>query len=105
MRRYSLNLISIPSILLLIVFSQYARAQTPQRDNRPRTASISGRVTIGGKPAVNAVVTVSETDLKTDADGAEAPIPRQVKARTDGDGRYLAGGLAEGRYVVNSMLK
>jgi hypothetical protein len=105
MRRCWLNLISIPSISLLITFSQSADAQTPQRDNRPRTASISGRVTIGGEPAVNAVVTVAETDLKPDAGSSEAPIPRQLRTRTDGDGRYLVSGLAEGRYIVSAMLK
>ncbi|HEV2669045.1 MAG TPA: hypothetical protein VG324_29285, partial [Blastocatellia bacterium] len=55
------NLFSTLSMLLLIVAGQ-SSAQTPQRDNRPRTASISGRVTIAGEPAVNAVVTVAETD-------------------------------------------
>jgi hypothetical protein len=104
-----LNLFSISSTLLLFAFSQsvsWAGAQTPQRDNRPRTASISGRVTIAGKPAVNAVITVAETDLKSDpARGSDVAIPSQVKTRTDGDGRYLVGGLAEGRYVVSSMLK
>jgi protocatechuate 3,4-dioxygenase beta subunit len=95
---------SIPPILLLIAVSQSAGAQTPQRDNRPRTASISGRVTIGGKPAANAVVTVEESDFKPDASGAEPPIPFHAKARTDGDGRYLVGGLAEGRYFVRAML-
>jgi len=95
--------------LFLIAFSQsvsWAGAQTPQRDNRPRTASIGGQVTIAGKPAVNAVITVTETDLKPDAaGGSDIPIPFRAKARTDGDGRYLVTGLAEGRYVVNAMLK
>ncbi|MBO0857552.1 MAG: carboxypeptidase regulatory-like domain-containing protein [Chloracidobacterium sp.] len=103
-----LNLFSIPSTLLLFAFSQsvsWAGAQAPQRDNRPRTASISGRVTISGKPAVNAVIIVAETNLKPYASGSEMPIPHQTKTRTDGDGHYLVGGLAEGRYVVSSMLK
>src|SRR5262245_32265725 len=109
MKRRPLNFISALSILLLFAFSQsvsWAGAQTPQRDNRPRTASISGRVTIAGKPAVNAVITVAETDLKPDpARGSDVAIPRQAKTRTDGDGRYLVGGLAEGGYVVSAMLK
>ncbi|HEU0180388.1 MAG TPA: carboxypeptidase regulatory-like domain-containing protein [Blastocatellia bacterium] len=105
MRHGPLNLFSVSSILVLVAFSQSAGAQTQQRDNRPRTASISGRVTIAGKPAVNAVITVRETDLKPDAGGSDAPIPYQAKARTDGDGLYLVGGLAEGRYVVSAMLK
>src|SRR5262249_10923706 len=83
----------------------WAGAQTPRRDNRPRTASISGRVTIGGKPAVNAVITVAETNLKPDAGGSDTPIPRRTKTRTDGDGHYLVGGLAEGGYVISAMLK
>src|SRR5262245_13663877 len=32
-------------------------------------------------------------------------IPFQAKTRTDGDGRYLVGGLAEGRYFVKAVLK
>jgi carboxypeptidase family protein len=99
-----LTLFSVLPVLFLIAVGK-SSAQTPQRDNRPRTASISGRVTIGGEPAVNAVVTVAETDLKPDAGSSEAPIPRQVRTRTDGDGRYLVSGLVEGRYFVNAMLK
>jgi hypothetical protein len=74
MRRRSLNVISIPSILLLIAFSQSAGAQTLQRDNRPRTASISGRVTISGKPAANAAVLITETALKIYADDSDSPL-------------------------------
>jgi len=103
-----LTLFSPLPILLLVAVGQSgasASAQTPQRDNRPRTASVSGRVTIAGKPAANAVITVVETDLKPGAGESDLRIPLQAKARTDGDGRYLAGGLAEGRYVVSAMLK
>jgi hypothetical protein len=99
-----LTLFSILPIMLLIAVGR-SSAQTLQRDNRPRTASISGRVTIAGKPAANAVITVTETDLKPDAGESGLRIPLQVKTRTDGGGRYLVGGLAEGRYVVSAMLK
>src|SRR5687767_13088499 len=99
-----LTLFSILPILLLIAVCQ-SSAQAPQRDNRPRTASVSGRVTIAGKPAANAVITVTETDLKPDAGESGLRFPLQAKTRTDGDGRYLVGGLAEGRYVVSAMLK
>ena len=102
------SLISALSILLLAAASQ-SPAQTPQRDNRPRTASVGGRVTIAGKPAVNAAVTITETDLKSDgvvlAGGLDTRIPFSAKARTDSDGRYLITGLTEGRYVVSAMLK
>src|SRR5262249_24087708 len=103
-----LNLFSTLSILLLIAVIQ-SNAQTPQRDNRPRTASVSGRVTIAGNPSVNAAITVVETDLKPDAvlaaGGSDNRIPFSAKVRTDGDGRYLITGLAEGLYVVSAVLK
>src|SRR5262245_34242465 len=84
-----LNLFSTLSILLLAAVSQ-SSAQTQQRENRSRTASISGRVTIAGKPAANAVITVMETDSKHNPfGGLVALIPLQAKTRTDGDGRYL----------------
>jgi carboxypeptidase family protein len=104
MKPGSLILFSIIPILLLIAVGQ-SGAQPPQRDNRPRTASISGRVTIAGKPAANAVITVEETDLKPGAGESDLRIPLHAKARTDGDGRFLVGGLAEGSYVVSAMLK
>ncbi len=104
MKPVQLTLFSILPILLLITAGR-SSAQAPQRDNRPRTASVSGRVTIAGKPAANAVITVTETDLNPDAGESGLRIPLQAKTRTDGDGRYLVGGLAEGRYVVSAMLK
>ena len=45
-----LNLFSALSMPLLIAAAQ-SNAQTPQRDTRPRTASIGGRVTVGGAGA------------------------------------------------------
>ena len=108
MKSSLLNLFSTLSISLLIAVGQSgsrASAQTPQRDNRPRTASISGRVTIAGKPAANAVITIVEDDLKPDPGESELRIPFQSKTRTDGEGRYLVGGLAEGRYSVCAVLK
>ena len=99
-----LTLFSVLPVLLLIVVGK-SSAQTPQRDNRPRTASIGGRVTIAGKSAANAVIIVIETDLKPGAGESDLRIPFQAKTRTDGDGRYLVGGLAEGRYSVSALLK
>src|SRR6266498_2063333 len=98
------NFLSILSIWLLAALSQ-SSAQTPQRDNRPRAASIGGRVTIAGKPAVNAVITLAEIELKPDAaDGSDAPILYQSQTTTDGDGRYLFSGLAKGSYLVRALL-
>src|SRR5215468_4721357 len=68
-----LNLFSVLSILLLVAVSQ-SLAQTSQRDNRPRTASIGGLVTVGGAPAANALVMVTEVDPRSRGDsfGAES---------------------------------
>jgi len=50
-----------------------------------------------------------ETEVKPDAilaaGGSDNRIPFSAKARTDGDGRYLITGLAEGHYVVSAVLK
>ena len=98
------------SLLLLSISLSFrlAQAQIPQRDNRPRTASISGRVTIGGKPAANAVVMVEEFGLGSEG-GAKVLAGSVVqprifaKIRTDGEGRYRFTGLAEGQYVVRAL--
>jgi len=99
-------------ILVLAVFPAFGNslAQTPQRDNRPRAASISGRVTVGGKPAANAVVMVVEVDPQSRNEwafvfGGESSHRAFIKARTDGEGRYHATGLAEGAYVIRALSK
>lgn len=99
-------------ILVLAVFPAFGSslAQTPQRDNRPRTASISGRVTVGGKPAPNAVVTVVEVDPRSRNEwgfgfGGESSNRAFIKARTDGEGRYHVAGLTEGAYVIRALSK
>jgi protocatechuate 3,4-dioxygenase beta subunit len=101
-----LNFISTLSILLLVAVSR-SGAQTPQRDNRPRTASIGGRVTVGGAPAANALVMVMEVDPPSGGAwlGGESRQRAFIKVRTDGDGRYRVGGLAEGDYMVYALSK
>jgi protocatechuate 3,4-dioxygenase beta subunit len=104
----------IPLKILLVVFA-VADAQTPQRDNRPRTASISGRVTITGKPAVNAKIAITEVkdgplpgnqpvsvDLSAALGGTGAG--EEHVALTDADGRYRVTGLAEGKYQARALL-
>ena len=101
-----LNLFSALSVLLLIAVSQGA-AQTPQRDNRPRTASVSGRVTEGGAPAVNALVMIAEVDPQSRGwgFGGESPQRAFIKVRTDNDGRYRVAGLAGGDYMIGALSK
>lgn len=70
-------------------------AQTPAKDT---SASISGRVTVSGKPAagITIVATVSNSffDNKTVA-----------KATTDEDGNYKLTGLAAGRFTILPLAK
>ncbi len=110
MKPVLLTLLSTLPILLLVAAGQSgarASAQTPQRDNRPRTASIGGRVTVGGAPAANALVMVTEVDPPSGGapSGGESRQRAFVKVRTDGDGRYRVGGLAEGDYMINALSK
>jgi hypothetical protein len=99
------------SIALLNGFS-IANSQTPQGDNRPRTASISGRVTIGGKAAVNAKIVITEIkdslglgnqSISIAAPGLSAGA--DYAALTDGEGRYRLTNLPEGKYQTQAMLK
>ncbi len=109
MRLGLLTPVSALSILLLIPVSQ-SRAQTQQRDNRPRTASISGRVTVDGKPAANASVMVAEVDPRSRGEWPHAYYSESqqrafIKVRTDGDGRYRVTGLTEGDYLIRALSK
>ena len=99
-------------IPVLAVFTAFGSslAQTPQRDNRPRTASISGRVTVAGKPAANVMVMVMEVDPQSRDDvdaafGSQSQRRTFIKVRTDGDGRYHGAGLTEGAYVIRALSK
>jgi hypothetical protein len=100
------------TILVPAIFLSFGegRAQTPQRDNRPRTASISGRVTVGGKPAANAMVMVVEVDPQSRdrmfaAPGSASRSLALVKVRAESDGRYHVAGLTEGAYLIRALSK
>src|SRR5262245_8142028 len=84
-------------------------SQTPAPDIRPRTASISGRVTIGGQPAVGKKVLVA--DVKTGwgtpdigSGGGGTQGRKYLSVVTDADGRYRLAGLPSGDYEVNVNL-
>ena len=99
------GLISTLSILLLVAAGQPS-AQTPQRNNRPRTASISGRVTVGGKPAANAMVIVMGVDPDSSHFSDHVSSHHAlVRVRTDAAGRYQATGLTKGAYQVRALSK
>src|SRR5262249_3239943 len=107
--------ISIISILMIVPFVQ-ASAQIQRRDgqkpdNRPRTASISGRITIAGQPAANAKVAITEVkdrnvtgiqDVSVALGGLN--VGEDYSALTDADGRYRVTSLPEGKYVVRAQL-
>ena len=86
-----------------------AIAQVHSPDNRPRNCSISGRVVIGGNPAANAQVIVSEIPASRAVRSSvsltqDNPLARTVyKARTDADGRYQVTDLPAGRYGVDVL--
>src|SRR5262249_25165180 len=77
------------------------------RDNRPRTASIGGHVTVGGAPAANALVMVMEVDPQSrgGAFGDESQQRVFVTVRADGAGRYRVTGLTEGAYQICAISK
>jgi protocatechuate 3,4-dioxygenase beta subunit len=104
-------------LLLLVVLGEAGQtnAQAPQwnsrvPDNRSRTASISGRVTVDGKPSANAPVIVAEIDprfreLWPIEAGDQSQQTVFIKARTGEDGRYQIGGLAKGLYFIQAFSK
>lgn len=89
-----------------------ANEQSPQGDNRPRTASVSGRVTVAGKAAANAKIIV--TEIKDSPSfgnqGVSIALPgfnagEDHVVLTDAEGRYRLTNLPEGRYQAQAMLK
>jgi hypothetical protein len=89
-----LNLFTISIILLLSSpaagFLAPARAQ--RRDGDSAAASISGRVTIEGKPASGVVVTATRMEGVGEA--------RNFSDTTDAEGRFNVVGLTPGAYAI-----
>jgi len=87
------RLLFILSVLSLC--PMFCLAQTPAKDS---SASISGRVTVGGKaaPGITVVATASNSffDNKTVA-----------KTTTDEEGNYKLSGLAAGRFTIMPLAK
>src|SRR5438876_12135315 len=85
----------LPFLTLILLYPVFCTAQTPAKDS---SASISGRVTVGGKAAagITVVATVSNSffDNKT-----------VTKTTTDEDGKYNISGLPAGRFTVLPLAK
>ena len=90
----------------LLACSQ-ALAQAADYDRRPRTASVSGRVTIEGKPAANVTVAVTEPQSGImearifTLGGRDFVDHRFYKATTDAEGKYQVNGLPAGTYIIS----
>lgn len=86
---------AVPILGLLVLCFTLCAGQTPAKEP---TASISGHVTMSGKPApgvmVVAMMSTSFFDNKTVA-----------KTSTDEEGNYKLKGLAAGRFVVMPLVK
>jgi len=94
-------------LLFLIVATRLpAFAQTKPPDDRPRNASISGRVTVNGQPLANKTVQAREEQERSGRSGMleflgdASNSSRFHSAKTDGNGRYLLSGLPAGRYSL-----
>jgi hypothetical protein len=84
-------------------------SQTPASDARPGTGSISGRVTIGGQPAVGKKILVADVhtgwgtpDIGSSGGGTQGR--KYFSAVTDAGGQYRLTGLPAGDYEVNANL-
>ncbi len=97
------------SLLIVAALSLYslAFAQKSGYDLRPRTASVSGRVTVAGKPLANATVTLTEDAAEiyktkvVSVGGREFTDPRVYKAETDSEGRYQINWLPAGTFKIS----
>ena len=82
------------SVILLILasFGGYRQDGRPLKSDGPRTASVSGTVTMSGNPLAGAQVVL----IPDDAQGREGTR----RATTDQDGHYLLDSLKSGYYTI-----
>jgi protocatechuate 3,4-dioxygenase beta subunit len=86
----------VPGLLSLLFVCTICSAQTPAA--APATASVSGRVTIGGKGAAGITVVATVTD---------SPFDNRTVAKntTDDEGVYHLTGLAAGRFTITPIAR
>jgi hypothetical protein len=97
----------VPTFLLNL--QAVVLSQTPASDARPGTASISGRVNIGGQPAVGIRVLIADVntgwgtpDIGSGGSGTQGR--KYFSAVTDADSQYRLTGLPAGAYEVSVNL-
>ena len=85
----------LAATMLLLALYSFGSAQTP---GKAPTASISGRVTIGGKGVAGITVVASTSS---------SPLDNRTvaKATTDDDGKYQLTGLAAGQFRIMPLAK
>src|SRR5262245_12203980 len=84
--------------ILLFTVTNALLAQSQMKDDKPATASITGRVTFDNRPLSGVTVTLeSPLNLGTGITNTQRP---PVTAKTDSDGRYRLTGIAAGYYLV-----
>ena len=79
-------------LLILASFGGYWQDGQPVKADGPRTASVSGTVTMSGNPLAGAQVVL----IPDDAQGREGTR----RAKTDQDGHYLLDSLKSGYYTI-----
>lgn len=84
--------------ILLFTVTNALPAQAQMKDDKPPTASITGRVTFDNRPLSGITVTL-ESPLNL-GEGVMDMRRRPVTTKTDGDGRYRLTGIAAGYYLV-----
>jgi protocatechuate 3,4-dioxygenase beta subunit len=89
-----LTRLSYPTLVLIsaLVLCVTAAAQTPEPKSKA-TGSVSGRVTVGDKPAPGLSITASSPDLSIIT----------AQATTDADGRYRLNGLGAGQVSITPV--
>jgi Carboxypeptidase regulatory-like domain len=86
---------TITCILLVLGTALCIKAQTTTQ--KAASASISGKVTIKGKPAVGITV------VANDSLGGGNPMMKRYRARTDQTGSYRIASLPAGTYEISSI--
>jgi len=93
---FSSTLQTITCILLVLGTAVCIKAQTTTQ--KASSASISGKVTIKGKPAVGVTVLANP-----DALGGGNPMMKRYRARTDQTGSYRITNLPAGTYEISAI--
>ena len=88
--------------LILLVAVTAARAQSQPQETKEPTASITGRVTVGGKAAQGVIVTIMRADSGATSTAVGILGHKSAaKTTTDEEGNYRFANLAAGRYLIN----